>query len=303
MAGNEHSAPITIQAGRGRTERGAILFLTAIAMIGLLAFTSLAVDMGMIRSKRSVYQHAADTSTLAGAYLLNQLKGTFDPSDSGPLADTYLVQVSDRIKAAVQSNLGITPSQWANCTDPARLAERASTDIGISNQCISFITHPKPLGVRVRLPGLNVTHFFGLGSTTITAAAGTESASGGPCDPAVDIGCYFIATTTTVATTTTRPPTTTTRATTTTAGVTTTTRPPTTTTRPTTTTTRSGSATTTTTRPPTTTTRPPTTTTRSAVTTTTRPPTTTTRPPTTTTRPPTTTTRRPTTTTLLDLSS
>lgn len=228
------------------SERGAVLALTAIAMIGVLAFASLAVDMGMIRSKRAVYQHAADTAALVGGWHLSKI---VDPNDPAQLA-AGLQAASSSIKKIVEQNLGLTATDWANCTDLGHLPYAATADTAISNSCLSFNPFVTPRQTRVRLPNLTVDHAFGIGTSTVSASAGT---AGSACDPSVDI-CSTTTTTVRPSTTTSaRPVTTTTRPRTTTTirRVTTTTRPSPTTTRPRTTTTR----------PPTTTTRPPATTT------------------------------------------
>ncbi len=54
---------------RGR-ESGQMIFLATIAMIALLGFSALAVDMGMIYSTRRRMQTAADAAAVAGATAL-----------------------------------------------------------------------------------------------------------------------------------------------------------------------------------------------------------------------------------------
>lgn len=49
------------------SERGQVLAFLAVALVGLLGFTALAVDGGMLYSDRRHAQNAADTSSLAGA--------------------------------------------------------------------------------------------------------------------------------------------------------------------------------------------------------------------------------------------
>jgi len=193
------------------------------------------VDIGMIRSKRAVYQHAADTAALVGGWHLSKI---VNPSDPAQLA-AGLQAASDAMKKAVQANLGLSASDWANCNDVGHLTYSASADTSISNNCLSFNPFATPRQTRIRLPNLTVDHAFGVGTSTLSASAGTE---GSACDPSVDV-C-----TTTTTTTTTRPSTTSTV-----RSTTTTTRPVSTTTRPATTTTMP--RVTTTTRPRTTTTR------------------------------------------------
>jgi uncharacterized membrane protein len=49
------------------TERGQALILLVFAVVGLLGFTALAIDGGMIYSDRRIAQNAADAAAVAGA--------------------------------------------------------------------------------------------------------------------------------------------------------------------------------------------------------------------------------------------
>jgi Flp pilus assembly protein TadG len=61
------------------SEKGQILVLLAIGMVGLLAFTALAIDGGMVLFDRRSAQNAADAAALAGAFkLANNDKATID---------------------------------------------------------------------------------------------------------------------------------------------------------------------------------------------------------------------------------
>jgi len=254
-----------------RTDRGAVLILTSVAMIAMMCFAGLAIDMGVVRSQRAQYQATADAAALYATYLIRQ-----------PGAD--LQQVAAATRSFVAQNLdldnGTADSTWANCADAKKLATVSTRDAGIHNDCISFDVSggTGSAQARVRLPMLQVKPIIGLGvlKMDVTAVAGAEG-SGAGCDAFGVSGC---ATTTTAAPTTTAPPTsvwqttTTVRPTTTVPGPTTTKKPsPTTTKKPTTTTIPS----------PTTTKAPsPTTTKKPATTTTTTPKPTTTPAPTTT---------------------
>ena len=52
---------------RNNSERGQVLVIIALAMIGLIAMTGLAIDGSMVLSDRRNAQNAADTAVLAGA--------------------------------------------------------------------------------------------------------------------------------------------------------------------------------------------------------------------------------------------
>ena len=50
-----------------KSERGSILVLVAVLLVGLLAFTALAIDIGWVMVARNELQNAADAAALAGA--------------------------------------------------------------------------------------------------------------------------------------------------------------------------------------------------------------------------------------------
>ena len=52
---------------KNRPEEGQVLVLLVLGMIGLLAFTALAIDGGMILVERRSAQNAADASSLTGS--------------------------------------------------------------------------------------------------------------------------------------------------------------------------------------------------------------------------------------------
>jgi hypothetical protein len=72
-----------------RSERGAVLVQTAIAMIGLLAFSAFVIDYGILWSARRQAQNAADAGAMAGAISL----GFVDATDY-PLARTSAVNTA-----------------------------------------------------------------------------------------------------------------------------------------------------------------------------------------------------------------
>ena len=57
-------------AARLRSENGAVLVHVAVAMIGLVAFSALSVDYGVMWSSRRQAQNAADAAAHAGAVSL-----------------------------------------------------------------------------------------------------------------------------------------------------------------------------------------------------------------------------------------
>jgi hypothetical protein len=63
------------------SERGQVMVLLVLAIVGLLAFTALAIDGGMVYSDRRTAQNAADAAALAGAGAAAQHLRTYDAAD------------------------------------------------------------------------------------------------------------------------------------------------------------------------------------------------------------------------------
>jgi hypothetical protein len=61
-----------------RRERGAVLIHVAVAMVGLLGFSALVLDYGVMWTARRQAQNAADAAALAGAIAMNQAPGDYD---------------------------------------------------------------------------------------------------------------------------------------------------------------------------------------------------------------------------------
>jgi len=59
-------------------ESGQIVVLLALALVGLLGFTAMAIDVGMVYSDRRYAQNSADASALAGAQAASKLIETMD---------------------------------------------------------------------------------------------------------------------------------------------------------------------------------------------------------------------------------
>ena len=72
-------APTGVGASR-RAERGAVLVHVAIAMIGLLAFSSFVIDYGVLWAARRQAQNAADAGAMAGR---DSLGVTWTANDQG----------------------------------------------------------------------------------------------------------------------------------------------------------------------------------------------------------------------------
>lgn len=93
------------------TEKGQILVLLILAMMGLLGFTALAVDGGMIYADRRYAQSAADASSLAGAGtvadVVQDLKMDNSDWDCGELASGISAAYQAAIEKASSNDFSI----------------------------------------------------------------------------------------------------------------------------------------------------------------------------------------------------
>ncbi len=144
-------------------EKGAILVLTAFAMILLLGIAALVVDIVILQQARIRAQATADSAALAAVQDLNVVP------DATAAAQEYALR-----------NYNVAITDWAGCTDPGALAESTGVD------CISADTASSPKRIRVRLPDRKVSAFFAplLGidefSVSATATAEVEYSGGSP---------------------------------------------------------------------------------------------------------------------------
>lgn len=178
-----------------RRERGAILVLTSISMIVLMAFTAVAIDLGQRNQQLAGAQHAIDASVITAAQYLS----THDGDYAGAAA---------RVKEIIRQNLGIEVGEWAGCDDPNHL------DLSVPNDttCISFRRIPATAttqvknDIRVRLPHYEMSTIFGsaLGIDSLDLAA-TAASNGNNCGSGTNQVCGP-GTTLAPTTTTTEPP-------------------------------------------------------------------------------------------------
>ena len=139
-------------AHRDRSERGAVLLMSAILAVVLLGFAAVAIDMSNARQVRRQAQGGADAAALAAAQ---------DLPDPNAVVAT--------VKAYSLANYGTPNSAWEGCSDPNHLVELPDTVN--SNTCISI---DEPVArVRVKLPARQVDTFFGgvLGYDTLDVSA------------------------------------------------------------------------------------------------------------------------------------
>lgn len=134
-------------------ERGAVLVLLSLVLVGLMIFAALAVDIGAAYAQRRQNQSAADAAASAGGVEF-LISGNFD-------------KVVSSARTIAGKNLPVPPTdaQWAACTDSGALPIASSTLSPINGTpCISFeqVGTRGMFKMRVRVPKV----------TTATAFAG-----------------------------------------------------------------------------------------------------------------------------------
>jgi hypothetical protein len=148
-----------------RSESGAVLIITALAIVILLGFAAFAVDLGYVWAQRRSAQNTADVSALAGAI---ELSLTADAQGS---VDAVLAEVDMNIPSTFLS------ADWVACTDtpPSNFDALTAADLGLlpATSCISFSKSGDE--IRVRLPDWEQPTFFaksiGFDSIDISANA------------------------------------------------------------------------------------------------------------------------------------
>lgn len=165
------------------SERGQVLVLLVLAIVGLLGFTALAIDGGMVYSDRRTAQNAADAAALSGAGAAAQYIRTYEAADP--------------------KNNPVSKEKW-NCGHAAivggggalAVAEAAAQSRAASNDfTVNFDTsgdnwadaqcHADRLEVRVRITvetQASLAHFIFNGPMVNTVEAVTK------VDPAVPVG-------------------------------------------------------------------------------------------------------------------
>jgi hypothetical protein len=132
---------------KNQNERGQILILLVMAVVGLLGFTALAIDGGMIYSDRRVIQNAADASSVAGAGAGGEtlLKYKVDYKDfddcSNPKIAEAVGDAYDAAEASVGTNDFPVDENDVVITTNCVSSSMSETNIGYINIRVE-ITHP-----------------------------------------------------------------------------------------------------------------------------------------------------------------
>src|SRR5512140_2962121 len=102
-------------SSKQRKQRGYVLVTVGMAMVALIGFAALAIDVGYLYSKRANYQRAADAAALAGAFTF-----VVEPKSAQPdTATAHAIAV-----ATTNSAMGtaITPDQVTVTFPPAPIS-------------------------------------------------------------------------------------------------------------------------------------------------------------------------------------
>jgi hypothetical protein len=148
-------------------ERGAVLVHTAIALLGLLSFTSLSFDYGVFWVARGQAQNAADAAALAAA--ISMAYG--DPTDPG-----FDARVRNVAVAAAQANLvwGVAPS--VNAATDVFIERCPPGAPGLPDQCVRVNVY------RTQARGNALPTFFaklvGVADQDVHATATSQVAAG-----------------------------------------------------------------------------------------------------------------------------
>ena len=150
--------------GRGRGDRGAVLILSSLLMIGLLMVAAIVLDVANNRQNDRQVQSAADAAALAAGQDLPDL-----------------LAAMETVKTYAEENFDVDRDEWVGCQDSGALALRPDlvqmpalgTYTINNNACISFnVPRTK---VRVRIPAQPVPTFlaniFGTDNTYVAAHA------------------------------------------------------------------------------------------------------------------------------------
>ena len=116
---------------RGADDSGAVAIIVALFSVVLFGFGALVVDIGHADDVHLQGQSAVDAASLAGVRVLAN-GGT----ESAVVA---------AVKSYVDQNMGLKPTDWSGCQDPAALGPQIDTDVA-TDTCISTLTSSIPRG-------------------------------------------------------------------------------------------------------------------------------------------------------------
>lgn len=167
-------------AARRRGDRGAVLVHAAVAMMGLLAFSALSIDLGTLWVARAQAQNAADAAALSGGVALAYT----DP------ADTAAAQAAARA-IALEHRIWGEPIAPASLSMPADCPPDTPPGAG---GCMNIVIE-RGTASGTPLP-VFFSRLFGMGSTNLRASASAKVLLGNatPCPRPIAIPDRWIET-------------------------------------------------------------------------------------------------------------
>lgn len=150
---------------RRSDEQGAILAVTAGALVLLLVVSALVIDLGFAHIQQRGQQNAADAAALGGIQDLLNGRTALDPSCN---AGSATQRATCDAQSIANSNLKNLTTTWAACVDAERLQI-----VAIGTQCVSY--GPGFTTMRVRVPKRDLQTLFagviGVNSLSTSKAA------------------------------------------------------------------------------------------------------------------------------------
>jgi Putative Flp pilus-assembly TadE/G-like len=142
-----------------RDEGGAFLVIYALALVSILLFAALAIDLGNIVQTKQHTQNAADDAAVSAV-------GDLAPIASGSSASAQEQQTVDDVESFVHLNYSsITSSDWSTCPSnvlPPHVSVSAQSNcIGFFNPQDAAANLSDPTGIAVVIPGQTVKYSFG----------------------------------------------------------------------------------------------------------------------------------------------
>jgi hypothetical protein len=162
---------------RARRERGQVLIIIAVALVGLLALAGLAIDGGNLFMERRRAQNAADAGALAGTRLISLAMMTCDPIDMSGLDAKIARVVNEYAEGNGISDTNGVPGDEVNDNIVAYYVNSSETRLGTVG---AMGTVPMGTsGVEVELRDQHRTYFLlVVGIPTIPSSAQAMAMTG-----------------------------------------------------------------------------------------------------------------------------
>jgi Flp pilus assembly protein TadG len=150
---------------RRKNEAGQALVFTALALVVLLGFAGLGIDMGVLRYEKRLQQTAADGAAIAGATNLSPYTGVQTGAQNAAASNGFTDNTGGGACAAPPANLAVGSVTVSVCTPPIK-----GPHVGQANYVEVYVTVGQPM---------YFSKILGINSETITARAVATNLSGG----------------------------------------------------------------------------------------------------------------------------